>query len=45
MNESEPLKKCRESVPTAKTGDLLRSWEEYSDYLFIGYAAVVIEMA
>ena len=45
MNESEPSKKCRESVPTVKTEDLERSRDKHSRYLSTGYAAVVIKVA
>ena len=45
MNESEPLMKFRKNDDPIKTVDIWRSKEEYSGYLFTGYAVGVIKEA
>ena len=45
MNENEPLMKYRENEHSVKTHCILMTGEEYSGYLFTGYAAGVIEEA
>ena len=45
MDESEPLKKCRENEQSGKTHWILVPGDKHSGYLFTGCAPDVIEEA
>jgi hypothetical protein len=45
MNESEPSRRCRETILSVKTAGSLTLGEECGGYLFTGYMADVIKKA
>lgn len=45
MNANEPLMKYRENEQSVRTHCILVTGEEYSGYLFTGYAAGVMKEA